>query len=257
MLANCTYEDVADQLRTSQRVLVPVGSTEQHGPHGALGTDVILAMAVCQRVAPMVNALIAPAIPFGVSDEHLGFPGVLSVGADTLSALVVDVVRSLASGGFRRIVLINGHNTNLVILHAAVARANQEITDDAACYWLSYWDALPPAERDAYLGMSAGIHANEGETSATLAVDPDLIDATRLAATWPGELAKRASPAALQAYLFSGRAAFADVVPSGTWGDPTDASRERGEQYLDAAANGVRQVIDEVDELLAIRDPSR
>jgi creatinine amidohydrolase len=240
---------VSEHLRRSRRVLVPLGSTEQHGAHGPLATDAILASAVCERAAELTDALVAPALPFGISGEHASFAGLISLAPASFVAVVRDIATSLGEGGFARIVFVNGHNTNLVALHAAVIDANARMPSGCVSYWLSYWDALSAEDRAEYLGGSAGIHANEGETSATLAVDAALVRRDRLMASWP-KPEDDVSPAALSAYLFAGRGTLGRIVPAGTWGDPTKASSERGAVYLDRAARAVARVVEETDQLI-------
>ena len=103
-------------------VLVPTGATEQHGPHGPLGTDVIVAREVCRRVAEAKSALVAPPIPYGLSAATKGFKGVASLKTETFAKLITDVTRSLADGGFRRIVFVNGHATNYAAINLALPR---------------------------------------------------------------------------------------------------------------------------------------
>lgn len=245
-LDQLTAAEVAEQLLRNPLVLVPVGSTEQHGAHAPLGTDAILATAVCERVAPLVDALVAPAIPFGVSPEHDGFAGLITLTPTTMIPLVREVCVSLARGGFRRVVLVNGHYTNVVALHAAILEANELIPDGCACYWLSYWDALPGDRRDAYLGEDAGLHANIGETSAIMAVDPGLVRpdlARREYPTFPPGV----SQAAINAYLFSGRGSLRRVLPGGVWGDPSESTAERGHAYLDQIGEAVAKAIEDAE----------
>jgi creatinine amidohydrolase len=247
-LAHLTTTEVAEQQARSPRVLVPVGSTEQHGAHAPLGTDAILATAVCERVAPRVDALVAPPITFGVSFEHEGFPGLITLTPRTMAALVREVCVSLARGGFRRIVLVNGHYTNVVALHTAVLEASEELPEGTALYWLSYWDALPKEQRDAYLGDETGLHANIGETSTVMAVDESLVRLEKARAEYPN-FPRPVRLAAVEAYFFSGRGALRRALPGGVWGDPTGSSAEQGRAYLDQIEKAVVQAIEETDEL--------
>ena len=247
-LAQLTIVEVAEQLERSPRVLVPVGSTEQHGSHAPLGTDAILATAVCDRVAPRVDALVAPAIPFGVSPEHEGFPGLVTLSPRTMSSLVHDVCVSLARGGFRKIALVNGHYTNVVALHAAVMEASDDLPDGTALYWLSYWDALPQEQRDAYLGDEAGLHANIGETSAVMAVDESLVHLERARPEYP-QFERPLGNAAVVAYFFSSRGALRRVLPGGVWGDPRESTAERGREYFAQIEDAVVQAIHDAEDL--------
>jgi creatinine amidohydrolase len=247
-LAELTSDEVGEHLRRSRRVLVPVGSTEQHGPHAPLCTDALLATEVCRRVAPRVDALVAPALSYGVSLEHEGFPGLVSLTANTMIALVADVCVALARAGFRSIAVVNGHYTNVVALRAGILEASDRFPPETFAYSLSYWDALAPEELDAYLGPAAGLHANIGETSAVMAVDERLVHLDRAVAEYP-DFPGKPSRAALEGYFFSGRGTLYRATMSGTWGDPTGSSAERGRAYLEQIEVAVARFVAEAEEL--------
>src|SRR5260370_3906306 len=120
VLSECTLGDVEAQLRESPKVIVPVGSTEQHGPHAPFGTDSILATEVSMRLARRINALVAPTLTYGISGDHRGYAGFPFVSPQTLTALVQDVLLSLSGGGFREIIFVNGHYTHSISLSAAI-----------------------------------------------------------------------------------------------------------------------------------------
>jgi creatinine amidohydrolase len=246
LLSELTADEVAAHQERTQLVLVPVGSTEQHGPHSPLATDTLLAQAVCERVAERVDALVAPAIPFGISLEHQGFAGLIALTPRTMISLVGDVCISLSRSGFRTIVLVNGHYTNTMALSAAVLEASDRLEDGAIAYSLNYWDPLLPEQLERYLSLAAGLHANIGETSALMAVDESLVHLERAVAEYPA-FPGAPSPAVIAAYFFSGRGTFHRASASGTWGDPRLSSRERGEEYLSQIEDAVARFIDEVE----------
>jgi creatinine amidohydrolase len=119
-LHELTWEDVRDYLRDNDTILIPFGTTEQHGPAGPLGLDGYVAIALAEDAAAQAGVLAAPPLWYGDSSHHLGFPGTISLRTETLMQVVYDMVRSLARHGFRRVLLINGHKmTNLPALTAA------------------------------------------------------------------------------------------------------------------------------------------
>lgn len=121
------WPEIADYLEHDRIALVPVGSTEQHGPAGPLGVDAYVAMTLAEDVAQRSGVLCTPPLWFGDSSHHMGFPGTVSIRAETLMLVIRDICRSLARHGFDRIVLINGHKgSNLPGLSSAVRALHEE-----------------------------------------------------------------------------------------------------------------------------------
>ena len=118
-LALSTWHEVEDYLRTSRGIIVPIGSTEQHGPNGLIGTDHLDAEFVARGVGDEIGCLIAPTLTIGMSQHHLGFAGSITLRPSTLIALVGDVVTSLTKHGFERFLFINGHGGNVATVTAA------------------------------------------------------------------------------------------------------------------------------------------
>jgi creatinine amidohydrolase len=126
-LQDLTWQEVASHLERDRIALVPIGSTEQHGPAGPLGVDTYVAVTLCEDVAERRGLVCAPPLWYGDSSHHLGFPGTISLRPDTLIDVVRDVCRSLARHGFDRIVLVNGHKgSNLPALTSAVRVLHEE-----------------------------------------------------------------------------------------------------------------------------------
>ncbi|MFT3900844.1 MAG: mycofactocin biosynthesis peptidyl-dipeptidase MftE [Gordonia sp. (in: high G+C Gram-positive bacteria)] len=194
----------ADLTGSGALVLVPLGATEQHGPHLPLDTDTRIAVEVATRAAERIGALVAPAIGYGASGEHEDFAGTISIGHDALRTLLVEYGRS-ACGWARRVVFVNGHGGNVPTLVTAIPQLRDEGRDVA-------WFACAPADGDA--------HAGHTETSMLLSFAPDVVD---LAAARPG----RTEPIGeLIGELRSG--GVAAVAPNGVLGDPTTATAEHG-----------------------------
>lgn len=126
-MQDLTWQEVAEYLDDERIVIVPVGSTEQHGPAGVLGVDSYVAMTLAEDTAQRSGVLVAPPIWYGDSSHHGAFPGTITIRPDTLTLLVRDVARSLARHGFDRIVLLNGHKgSNLPALTSAVRVLHDE-----------------------------------------------------------------------------------------------------------------------------------
>jgi mycofactocin system creatininase family protein len=192
-------------------VLVPVGSTEQHGPHLPLETDAAVATAVADALALRVKGqvVVAPAVSYGSSGEHQSFAGTASIGSEVLRLLIVELVRSLSTWA-GRIVLINAHGGNISALTEAVLQLNAERHNVA---WLPC--VVPGAD----------LHAGRTETSLMLHLNPDAVRVERSVA---GEL--RPILELLPELLIGGVAA---VSSSGVLGDPSGANASEGVRLLD------------------------
>lgn len=206
-LADLTWPEVAD-LAPRTVLVVPLGATEQHGPHLPLSVDTDVAVALADRLtAARSHALLAPAVSYGSSGEHAGFPGTLSLGQRAFELLVMELVRS--ADAFAGVMLVCGHGGNVVSLRRAVGRLRAEGRRVHA--WL-------PSGRDD------DSHAGRTETSTMLALRPDTV---RTMAAEPGE---RAPLPELMPLLRT--AGVAAVSPNGVLGDPTGASAAEGDEIV-------------------------
>ena len=129
LLKLALWQDVQEYLEKRNDVVLPVGGTEQHGPSGPLGTDLIIAEELANDLGEERRAMVAPAIPFGVSQVHGAFPGTIAVKPATVLALVTDAIESLAQQGFRRFLLVNAHHGSKAILQAACTQVHAQIAD--------------------------------------------------------------------------------------------------------------------------------
>ncbi|GAA1708856.1 creatininase family protein [Fodinicola feengrottensis] len=169
--SECTRGELSAALPEAL-VVLPIGATEQHGPHLATGTDALLATEIVDRAVPVAAAraeralVIAPTLSYGASDHHLPFGGTLSLSVETLLSVLVDIGRSVAAGGGRRLVIVNGHGGNQGVCHAAGSAISTRYA--VAVAHLDYWSVLPPEP-------TAPGHAGVFETSLVLGVRPDLV----------------------------------------------------------------------------------
>jgi creatinine amidohydrolase len=239
LLSELTNREVRAYLDAGPgRVLVPVGSTEDHGDHGPLGTDNLIPTEVCRRAADELDALVAPAVPYGLAADHRGASGLAYLRLPTFVAVIGDLCRTLARSGFRRIALVNGHYVNTWAMQYAVSEVFDELPGEVRVYPFPYWQGLPPERAAQYLGGDVGIHANEGETAAVLAIDERLCDMAHVRDHTPDLVAGlRTSPwAVLDPLCLATPGAFWALVGpegGGVWGTPSVATAARGEELLD------------------------
>ena len=216
-LADLTSPEVGRAAAAGALLAVPIGSTEQHGPHLPLSTDTDIALALCRRLAAArEDVLIAPAVAYGSSGEHAEFPGTLSIGQASLELLLVELVRS-ATDTFAHVLLVSAHGGNAEPLRRAVRLLRAESRDVYA--FAPRWDGDP--------------HAGRPETSMLLALQPELV---RMQYASPGDT----RPLALTLPLLRAGGVRA-VAATGVLGDPTGANPIEGEALLDELAAAVIQ----------------
>jgi creatinine amidohydrolase len=159
------WQDVEEYLSRRNDVVLPIGSSEQHGPSGPIGTDLIVAEELANELGEERRCAVAPAIPFGVSHLHSAFPGTVAVRPMTLIALVRDTVTSLWRQGFRKFLLINGHPGSAGAIESAVGQVNADLPD-VRCSLFNWWEHAEIKTTLADLfGGREGHHATPGELS--------------------------------------------------------------------------------------------
>ena len=239
LLVEMTWPDVAQTVADGMTtVILPLGATEQHGPHLPLGTDTFRAEALAERLASALpDVLVAPALPIGCSDEHSGFAGLLSLDHATLAGVIVDCARRMAAWGVRRLVLLSAHGGNGQALQLATVRLGDELRElqvDVIGPSTTVSDALlAVAEAEGVSTEAVGLHAGEGETSEMLCLRPDLVRMERVVPGYPGPM-EDIMPRLLEAGL-------RPITPTGTLGDASRADGIRGERYLAEQIESYRQ----------------
>lgn len=222
-------------------VLLPVASTEQHGPHLAVSVDVILCEEVCRRTARKVAAkrpcIVAPTVWMGLAEHHVALGGTFTLSLPTYHALLRELCRSILRAGFKRIAIVNGHGGNMAALAALTTDLTHELGAPIAT--TSYWTLAH--ETGAYAKVletqTTILHACEGETSMMLAVAPDLVDKSRIGeAHGPGGTMGSALNQPLNVWR-----SFKDITPSGVRGDARPASAAKGERLMEIASDLLAQ----------------
>ena len=250
-LGEMTSPEVEAFLREHQTVIVPIGSTEQHGPHGPLETDALLANEVARRVAPRVGAVVAPRVSYGLSYPHIGFTGLVHIRIPTFMALVEDLCTSLSAIGFTRIVFLNGHYDNTYAIAYACANAADRLPAGARAFPVNYWDGLTAEESAEFFGGENGLHANRGETSAVLAVNPALVDMALANDELPPFPAVTNTGPVHTAFFFSSPGSVHRATATGTWGKASEATAEFGQRYLAVVTDATVRLLDDIERTFA------
>jgi creatinine amidohydrolase len=234
-LQELSWPEVHDHLTRDDVILLPVGSTEQHGPHLPLGTDSMTAIGLAADAATEAGALVAPPIWYGWSPHHLAYPGSVTLVPEHLAAIVGDVGRSLAYHGFGRLVIVNGHReANLAPLRIAQARlANQ--TGQLVVIVDPYYFGASAAQQIRESAPGGVGHADELETGHLLHLRPDLVRMDRAVRNMPGVrrfFVGDPYVTADRAFGVNSVEAYrAHTAPSGVSGDPLPATPEKGRHY--------------------------
>jgi creatinine amidohydrolase len=205
-------------------VIIPVGAIEQHGPHLPLGTDWIIAEAMGRTLGQEVGAYVLPALPVSNSQEHLSFKGSVSIRPTTLALVLEDICLSLRHQGFRKIVILSAHGGNWII-KPWIRDFNFRYPD----MMVIHSSGSMPGDKKS---IPVEIHSGQGETSAMLAIRPDLVK----------EGAADFTPSLGREYL--DYTDFRQLSPTGVWGQPSKADgkagKERAADWVKRSAEYIR-----------------
>ncbi len=228
-----TWSEVEEYLGSRDDIVIPIGSTEQHGPNGVLGTDALCAELLARGLGESVGALVAPTIAVGMAQHHLGFAGSMTLRPSTLMLVLQDIVASLARHGFRRFFFLNGHGANTATVQAAFAeihagrsfgRGGNAPSLDLR---LRGWWTLPGVRRliDELYGAAEGTHAMPSEIA--------LMQFAFAEARRDIPLAPACGP---RKKAYTDAADFREKFPDGRVGsNPGLATPEHGKRFHDAA----------------------
>lgn len=231
-----TWPEVEAYLKTRDDIVVPIGSTEQHGPIGVIGTDAICAETIARGVGETETALVGPTIGIGMAEHHMRFPGTMTLRPSTLIAVIRDYVAALSSHGFRRFFFVNGHGGNVPSIRAAFFEIHTEQRNargvDAPMLRFalhSWWEleGVAKLSKDLF-GAAEGAHATPSEISVTQAA---YAEAVRTATLDP-----RIAPTG----TINDSRDYRRQFPDGRIGsDPSLARPEHGRRLIDVAVAGL------------------
>lgn len=229
-----TWPQVEAYLDRSRAIILPIGSTEQHGPTGLIGTDALCADAIAIRVGERMDVMVAPVLAVGMAQHHMAFPGSMTLRPSTLLAVMRDCLTSLVRHGFERVLVVNGHGGNAATVQAAFAETHMDLDGlsprpPLRTRLVNWWE-MPQVDalsRQLY-GAAVGAHATPPELAVTWALHPETADPRVL------------SPVIAPRGPFHGAADFRDRFPDGRMGsDPSLAVPAHGEALIATAADEI------------------
>ena len=255
ILADMTWPEVEGLLREPNAVVIPVGSTEQHGLHLPLNVDSRCATYMAEQAARKVTeehrirVVVAPTIHYTEVATFDSYPGSVGISVDTEIRVIGDIARNLTKQGFKNIIFVNGHSSNVIPINTALRQVFVDFPD-AGLYALNWWalgfEVIPEVRKSKIC-----LHADELETSVSLVIQPENVHLDKAVKELPS-------------YSLSEKWVFPDFygpnrvfyhsrknypqlgTGSGVMGDPTVASRETGEKIVKAVVDDLAEIIVEV-----------
>ncbi|MDX8391367.1 MAG: creatininase family protein [Mariprofundaceae bacterium] len=231
-LALSTWQEVERYLKHSSGIIIPIGSTEQHGPNGLIGTDAICPMRIAAEIEKNTDVLIAPAINYGMSQHHMAFTGTVTLRPSTLMQVIADVVTSLSQHGFTHFYFLNGHGGNIPPVTSAFSELYaQQAEDKLRCRLANWWRNKAVTQLAAELyGEAEGYHATVSEVALSYFAHPEAVKNVPL------------SPQVAPTGAFYDAADFRQKFPDGRIGSsPQLATVEAGERFCHLAAKALSE----------------
>ena len=252
--AEMIWDEIRDAAAQDRVVVLPVATYEDHGPHLPVDVDVVSATGICRHAAARIpeEVVRAPPVSHGYSPHHMDFHGTITIRWDTFINYVKDVCCSLAYHGFKRILLVNGHGSNTSPLDLAARLSVIDFEGRILCASVNHWGLrqvrkLGAELRDSDYGGTS--HGGEFETSLYLALKPDLVNMDKavderspLPESFKTDILAGGNPEGSDARMVP---YWSSVTASGVMGDATKATREKGEQFLEAGVNGLIELVRE------------
>lgn len=229
-------------------LILPLGSVEQHGRHLPIGTDTMLAHALSSAAADRLprRVVVLPPPWYGFSAHHMRFPGTLTLRAETMMALVEDAAASAVHHGFRRLILLNGHGGNNGIIDVLASKLGHRHYGKARIAALTYFQLARDEIAELRESRPGGMgHACEFETAMMQHVRPDLVDMASAQVSYPDPGSRYLTTDLIGASAVRTYHDFGDLSPSGTLGDPSLATPEKGARFFEAAVCALVRFIED------------
>ncbi|MCW5981013.1 MAG: creatininase family protein [Bryobacteraceae bacterium] len=244
-----TWPEIREAVAQNRVAVLPVGTVEQHGPHLPLVTDVLTATEMSRLAVERIpgEAVLMPSVYYSFNEHHLDFPGTIAVEGETIINYVTDIGKSLAHHGFRKVLIVNGHGSNVPFLD--IAARNITNHTEAICAMAPWWnmvarEVLDELRESAWPGGMA--HGCELETSVLLYLRGDLVQMDKAEPDFPPQTSEffywdlqKGSPVFYQEF-------FSRYSRTGTLGDPTKASVEKGRRFVESAVENMVRLIQDL-----------
>jgi len=221
-----------------EKLILPLGSLESHGPHLPFGTDALTAYLIALEIAKRVpKTVVLPPVNYGVSEHYRQFPFTVSLQFETEIALLRDILESVHREGIRKVFIMNGHDGNIAPIEIAARTAKVAHSDfrivSLDAWWKMVGELVPAGFFEVWNGLG---HGGEGETSICLALFPELCDPTVAAGVVPH----------LPPYVDI-KWTFDELTNTGASGDPTKGTREKGLKMKEILVNAMVEMLNDLD----------
>ena len=239
-----TAREVQALLKQKEKVtaIISFGSCESHGWHCCLGPDYFVPTEVARRVAlKLDNVVVAPCIPYGTSIHYNKYPMSITLRYETVTAIAEDMMESLIQNGIKRIYILNGHDGNIPSLEIAAHKIKNQYPEARILYLPAWWEKVGPLMGERFEVWNGLGHGGEGATSIMMAVRPELVELEYAESQVPHKVIEIGSSANV---IWD----IEEVTQTGATGDPTKATREKGEQMLEILVNLVADTIRQMNQ---------
>lgn len=235
-LSEMTWPQIEAYLKKSQKVIIPVGSTEQHGPSGLIGIDFLSAWAIADAVSEKTQTLITPPLPFGMAVHHMAFPGSMTLSPLTYVTVIKELIESLSRHGFREFTVINGHGGNIAPITTAFCELKQ-CDEDYKLKLINWWHLKEVTDYEKiHFADKNGFHATCGEISVTMYTHENAYKNIKFDNQYPETPTKYHWPMSPQE--------FRQNFPDGRMGSqPQLANKIHGEKIFHLAVDAISQTI--------------
>ena len=230
LLAEMTWTEIEAGLEKTRTVILPVGATEEHGPHLPTFTDTIQALEVAKEVARRRPVFVAPPVHYGVCRSTRGFPGTISISPEALRTLVLDLLFAFRDSGFERVLILTGHAGGQHLAALKEASEGAVAKRDLRVSLVSDFDLIDTSDVET-LGDG---HAGEIETSRMLVIREDLVR---------GLPEKHFPPRPRYLIMRDVR----HLMGNGIMGDPSKATKEKGKRFMEMSVRGVLEALEELE----------